>query len=141
MAFIACCFKNLQNKFLGNFLNFLVPCDMAVVNIFLLLLWDFGCHFFHEVIEWHIFGRAPNSWWKYTMCAQPKAGWNTQPFNIINRSQLFNIHCCKLIFVVNIYVWKECVDLCNEIWIISIRCESSQYLTVIQIFVVNNYVW
>ena len=49
-------------------------------------------------MKWHIFGCAPDSWWKYTMCEQPKALRHMQPFNIINRSQLFYIHCCELIF-------------------------------------------
>ena len=43
------------------------------------------------MIEWHIFGCAPDSWWKYTMWAQSKAGGYTQPISIINRSQLFII--------------------------------------------------
>ena len=46
------------------------------------------------------------------MCAQPKAGQNTQPFNIINRSQLFNIPFCELIFVVNNYqCWGDIVKV------------------------------
>ena len=54
---------------------------------------------FHEVIEWYIFGHAPDSWWKYTLGAKPKAGRNTQPFNIINRRQLLNIHQSAVSFI------------------------------------------